>query len=428
MRFLLTILFCLTSAKIHAATHPAATPSKADVETAVTAASNGDTIIIPSGTATWTATLTVSKAVTFQGAGIGQTIIKDGMASGSAFLIWNMQANLPHRLTAITFTNAARSSQAFSGNIQIYGRTALSDTATMRVDHCAFDNLFGVAIQAQDVIGVFDHCTYQGVPTSRFVNVFNPGWDGGTWGDKSFTDGNRFGTEKTLYIENNTMTYAPSGSDNYAFIDSWMGARWVARFNSVTNGWFEAHGTDSGNRYRGTRAVEAYGNIFTGNDIGAYVMNFRSGVVLCFSNTATGYTSSPRFELASYRVNTGTWSPWGRADGSNQWDTNNAGVVQEVLDQPGRSGGSLITGDETPTRPWSAGQNNQVDDPCYEWANTEDGGNLTFEIGHSNIRATEHYALETVAPGYTPLGSHSLVSSSTPTSGRNSKFGTLYLR
>lgn len=417
---LLTV-FCLLVFvnRASAATINADSPSRDDVATAVTASSNDDTVAIPAGTATWTSSLTISKGITLQGAGVGQTIIKDGIAGSTPFLVWDMPSSLTCRLAHITFTNGGRTDQAFSGNIQINGQTATNNTARMVVELCEFRELFGVAIQAVNVIGVFSSNRYSGVPTSRFVNVFNLGWDGGVYGDRSYTDVNRFGTELFLFIEGNTFSYP---IDNYAFSDSWMGSRYVVRYNSFTNGWVEAHGTDSGNRYRGTRAVEAYMNVFTGNDSGAYVMNFRSGVVLCWSNTASGYTASPRFELAAYRVNEGTWVPWGQADGSNQWDTNNTGVLQEALDQPGRSGGSLITGD-TPVLPWTAGENNQVDDPCYEWANTEDGGNLTWEIGQSCIRTQEHYYAELAMPGYTPFTfPHPLVSGSAT---RNLNVGTM---
>ncbi len=38
---------------------------------------NGDTIRIPAGTFTWTSKVTVTKAITLQGAGAGTTIIDD---------------------------------------------------------------------------------------------------------------------------------------------------------------------------------------------------------------------------------------------------------------------------------------------------------------------------------------------------------------
>ena len=46
----------------------------ASVKSAIAKAHDGDTVIIPAGTATWTKTLTVNKNISLVGAGIDQTI------------------------------------------------------------------------------------------------------------------------------------------------------------------------------------------------------------------------------------------------------------------------------------------------------------------------------------------------------------------
>ena len=46
-----------------------------DVTRAVALASDGNTVVIPTGTCTWSATLTVTKAITLQGQGIGTTVL-----------------------------------------------------------------------------------------------------------------------------------------------------------------------------------------------------------------------------------------------------------------------------------------------------------------------------------------------------------------
>jgi hypothetical protein len=75
---IITILLfgSFTSAKLsQAATINAASCSYADVAAAVSAASNGDTVIVPAGQATWDTTLSITRGVTLQGAGIDQTTI-----------------------------------------------------------------------------------------------------------------------------------------------------------------------------------------------------------------------------------------------------------------------------------------------------------------------------------------------------------------
>lgn len=50
-----------------------------DVTRAVDLASDGNTVVIPPGICTWSATLTVTKAITLQGQGIGSTIFIDNV-------------------------------------------------------------------------------------------------------------------------------------------------------------------------------------------------------------------------------------------------------------------------------------------------------------------------------------------------------------
>src|SRR5438874_12360362 len=90
------LLSLLGQIQAGAAVINAASPSFGNVSTAIALAANGDTVVIPSGTATWTSSLTISKAITLQGAGVGQTIIKDGFPATSftPILSWTLPASL----------------------------------------------------------------------------------------------------------------------------------------------------------------------------------------------------------------------------------------------------------------------------------------------------------------------------------------------
>jgi hypothetical protein len=94
-------------------------------------------------------------------------------------------------------------------------------------------------------------------------------------------------------------------------------------------------------------------------------------------------------------------------------DTLEIRKVDHALDQPGRAGGSLITGDP-PIRPsvW----NDQVTEPCYSWNNFQGAAHVNFQAIPS-IRLGIHYFNDTPMPGYTPyVYPHPLVSGSpTPT-------------
>src|SRR5207302_10564325 len=75
--FSLAITTTSISDKIYAATIEAKSVSFADVNSAVAAAKDGDTVTVPAGVATWTAPLTITNNITLQGAGAASTTIVD---------------------------------------------------------------------------------------------------------------------------------------------------------------------------------------------------------------------------------------------------------------------------------------------------------------------------------------------------------------
>jgi hypothetical protein len=418
----------------------------------------------------------MTKAITLQGSGVGNTIVKDGRPSG-AFLTWTLVANMPSRLTGIEFQDAGGTTQEYNGLIAIFG--ANTDGRTMRVDHCKFDHLNGVNLNPNDVIGVIDHNTFLVTPTRIPIYAYNKNWNGQPFSAGSWSDTSHFGTAQFLFIENNVFTF--DAGTAYAVIDCYGGSRWVFRYNTVTRGHLEIHGTDSAGRWRGGRAFEVYNNSFTGPTLADFFINGRSGIFIVHDNTTTGITG-PNIHLAVYRMFYPFWQ--GGADGTNPWDVNHPGgpfyigtaatassgttvtvfgnpnwttnrwagysvrrttnlggangvtfgeilsnanntltytnngsfplpnlsfaagdsleirKVDQAMDQPGRSGGSLVLNDP-PTLP--PGWNNQITDPCYEWNNTKtEGGSFHFSSGSAVIRANEHYFNDTVKSGYTP--------------------------
>ena len=73
-----------------------------------TQAQKGDTITIPVGTFTWSTGITITKAITLQGAGVGSTIIRDDVQSAQ-LIQWSLPAGLPSRITGIEFQDGGRS-------------------------------------------------------------------------------------------------------------------------------------------------------------------------------------------------------------------------------------------------------------------------------------------------------------------------------
>lgn len=320
---LYSLVFGLT-AGAQAATINAASPSRVDVGNAVNAAANGDTVVIPAGTATWTTGLTLTKAITLQGAGIGRTIIRDAIASGYV-INCTLVADRVTRITGIEFNdNGAAADWRFR-----FSGTSI-DGRRLRVDNCKFDSLSGPVFLFYTVLGVIDHNVIigrsSGVP-AFLGHVLNPSWgypEGqAMWGDGAFTEGDQFGTDKFLFFENNNITnlYAPSA---LTMLDGQAGSRYVFRYNSVNKGSMEIHGSEAA-RSRSGRAFEIYGNTFASDNTRSSPVYMRGGVGLVFSNTFSGWTASAVLSLLDNRLEDHLFAPVNGADGRNPWDKNNPG-------------------------------------------------------------------------------------------------------
>ncbi|HLZ16357.1 MAG TPA: hypothetical protein VKQ08_04930, partial [Cyclobacteriaceae bacterium] len=114
---------------IHAATYTSPTAAYSDVAATITAASAGDTVLIPAGSATWSSTLTISKSIYLIGAG---TNASGTHISGSVnFISISLPADAPVRVSGIWFTMGSGSASC------IYLRCKCS---SYRIDHCWFDH------------------------------------------------------------------------------------------------------------------------------------------------------------------------------------------------------------------------------------------------------------------------------------------------
>ena len=166
------ILTLLSQIQAGAAVINAASPSFGNVSTAIALAANGDTIVIPAGTATWTSTLTIGKAITLQGAGVGQTIIKDGLTGTTLLMSWAIPANFASRLTGIEFQNVART----GGIIVMEFRGSNVNGSTLRVDHCSFNQIQGT-VNFETIIGVVDHNTFVIAPVASAIRINDTQWN-----------------------------------------------------------------------------------------------------------------------------------------------------------------------------------------------------------------------------------------------------------
>jgi hypothetical protein len=479
----LLLAFLLPAPRLEAArTVNAKSGSLRDVREAVQAAADGETVMIPPGTSEWESGLTIKKAITLQGSGVGGTIIKDNSSSG-VLLTFELVANKISRLTGIEFQQGSRLANSYNGIVTIHGSNL--DSRRIRVDHCKFNQLNGWALMPDTALGVIDHNIFLCTVPAGVGYVKDTSWNGHSFGDGAWADADQFGTDQFTFFEDNTITWTPN-ANNYGLLDAQAGARYVARYNTITKGELHTHGTESGGRERSARAVEIYNNTFIGDPAGTgdTPLYLRGGVTLVHDNTIRNYQPPDTNFRLLYNRSKDLYVVFGKtgADGTNPWDVNQPGgpflsgtatgagsltvtvsganwtpnkwrgysivrtsnlrnlsgdafsvilgntastitfsgstmgqnlqfspgdtfAVYKVvhgLDQPGRSGGSLVTGG-TPALP--AGWNNQTTSPCYEWNNSRDGGNNNVHFSSANdpvIRENEHYFNSTPKPGYTP--------------------------
>ena len=299
--------------------------SAADVQALHSVAFDGDTITLPTGTFTWTRGVTLTKAITVTGQGVGSTVIRDAVQH-SRLILWDYSAlsNARPRLTGIEFQDGGRRSggQAPGGVIHITGNS--ENGARFRMDNCKWVDLNGVLVTT-DVLGIIDHCEFDnGIRAGPQIVVYNEHFAGGTYSNGSWSAPSYFGTDKFLFFEDDYF-YNPNRNIS-SIADGYKGARYVVRHCTLYHKQVHTHGTDTGSYpSRGSRAFEIYNNTITGvasiNDV-AFI---RSGVWLIHDNTITGF-GSPYFNLSCYRL----WSDFADqtfrgADGASAFDVNAGG-------------------------------------------------------------------------------------------------------
>jgi len=339
----------------------AASAALSDVQAAVNLATDGDTVAIPAGSATWVGNggvaLSVTKGITLQGtttvvnAGTGTPTITDGTViydnvtpsagnNNASIVQVSLTANTGQyfRMTGITFKGLrtiTTNGLAFSISGTAPGSTAIGNTSVpqFQIDHCYFNQIHNGLIDVSGwMYGVIDNNEFDVINTPTARITFS-GWDnqGSGWG--SWADPPYFGSNRFLFFETNTcINYGPQITN--CDVDTQRGGRFVTRYNYYINANLFYHGgvdTGSGSaNYRNGRAVEIYKNQFVQSTTRGLAQSSlgngqnRGGSLLYWGNTYTGnFTGSMALKI--YRLTGfGTDKPggWGGANGTSAWDYN----------------------------------------------------------------------------------------------------------
>jgi hypothetical protein len=337
-----------------------------DVSSAVASAHEGDTVLVPAGSASWTSTLTVAKGITLQGSGSDTVVLDDvprnqsrgqqpkvGQQAGSrkrqaqpeslfikagplkaqrnagggsgVIIRIKLTPRQSFRLTGFTFRyGSVVTAQNQHGAIGISGRCP-----SVRVDNCHFDQLYVTTNIFFDgwLYGVVDHCIFDIRPRGggASVRVYHTNWGdqpSGGWG--SWADPPYFGSEKFIFVEDNVINNLGPAPER-GNIDGQHGGRFVIRHNTFNNCNIFYHGSDNGTAApfynRGTRAVEIYNNAFISSGQRVPAGQDRSGPLIWHDNTYTGNYGGGMM-LASYRQSEYETKGFFGGDGTSPWDYN----------------------------------------------------------------------------------------------------------
>jgi hypothetical protein len=326
----LTLLFFAASGAGQAATINAASAARNDVATAIAVAVDGDTVIIPAGTASWTSGITITKGITIQGqtttdiasgTANDQTILVDNLVrvpGGQGYFHLSPSTGSEVRISGITFTaNGGDTSVMFNGAIRI------GTHIPARIDHCHFTHLNHspqVNVGAAN-FGVADHNVFDDYINGDFsFGIYMGDYGGQQNGDGAFAEAAGFGGPKFFFIEDNYIYYPTWDHGGGGGIDALYGGKYVFRHNRMFNATTLGHSTGTVPRARGVRAQEVYNNEWHMNNGGA-IDGTTGGSMLAHDNTFYGVLQNG-FGLQVYRAIWSYGSPFYGADGNSPWDYN----------------------------------------------------------------------------------------------------------
>jgi hypothetical protein len=282
----LVIIFLIVSCLAFGDTIVATSASQADVQTAINAASAGDTVILPaSGSSTWTTYCTISAAITIDGN--SSTLTAGAVMTYGFFYYQSFTSTALTRITNFTFdlvNNNNGAALAFTSGLSL---------TNFRLDNNTFQH-GGRLMELRGVKGVIDNNDFYNMSTGMlfgtsdalFVEdnnfVIDGDWNGGTTNDQ-FIDTNN-GGKLVIRYNNFDTTALPVG---------FTGTCWTIQTHGnaaagTTYGYWQAEATAR----RGQSVVEIYENTLNGKNI-TRLATLRGSANLVYNNSITSSTASP---------------------------------------------------------------------------------------------------------------------------------------
>lgn len=318
-RLAYSFFVAIIAIQCRASTITAASTSSSDVQSAINSAAQGDTVVIPIGTNTWTSGVTVAyKSLTVQSAAGGysgsstggfgsftstsRTVLTNNIGVGTQLILFNLA---PTNFVTVKNLDFASLISNQSGNVAVQNPATHLPFVAIRFTGCVFYirpttvTVGYRALSFYSVYGLVDNCYFRNVVGDGGhgidLDVDGTRLMGTNWHTAQF-----YGDTNTLCIETCTFDFDAFG-DNSS--DCYNGAKFVIRHCVFTNTYPGWHGADSGPR--GVRMFEVYNNWFYSRS-GFHALQLataRSGSGVLYSNIAdSGWNGGSTLYMRQYRA------------------------------------------------------------------------------------------------------------------------------
>jgi hypothetical protein len=393
---LIVLFLTLNVFVANSATNIAASVEYADVNAAATNCADGDTLVIPAGSATWTNQLyIVGKSLNIYGAGQDKTFIIDNVADNYFFWIQESTATF-FRWSGFTIIGSIYRAGTGRRTMGISGATNY-----FRFDHITISNAMHGCIYTYNwSCGLIDNCYFQ--QGSNVRPITGVGVNGDGWMSWTNTPAS-WGTTNVVCIEDCVFDWKGNGN---GAVDSYAAARWVFRHNYCTNINVGCHGTDStGLQSPSTLTWEVYNNYWTNSTDGnMLLLSFRGGTGLVFSNRFESHYIYPSLGLANYRcsgtnIYGGTEPCCNPVSGTNYLDGNADSYGYPPLHSIGWTSPMQFITNQISTNGLANAFTIQTQYPVYQWSNTV----------YSHILRTTQYILGDVINNYTNVAPYDYI-------------------
>ncbi|HDZ39526.1 MAG TPA: hypothetical protein ENH62_14840 [Marinobacter sp.] len=315
----IAVFLLLMPNKAMADTHAAASCSIADITTAVNAASDGDTVTVPTtgSPCTWNSALSLdltTKGLLIQGAGRDSLTIISNTPLTDPTLELLVATGFTVTITGFTFDGDGRNNTSSDAVLNMTGTGSTHRIHTNDIINIG-DRGIRLLYDGGELYVLIDNNRLysSGVGGEQAITAFGNG-------DTSWGVAHTWGDANATFIEDNEF-YWNRNSDSA--VDGYDGARYVIRYNAFYEKGIGFHGNFTGN-YRSLFSSEIYQNDLNLNAASPIDwVRVKGGSHTIYSNRATGNFRTRLF--ADSERSCGSAPTWGKCTGANDYDGNTAG-------------------------------------------------------------------------------------------------------